>query len=238
MIYNTTIENAFILAEVKSAEATFKGCTIRNSYSGGLVISRIEDDSTASVVTVEDCIFARSLFACIQFAPDTSSTLVGYESRLIIKGNLYIYNWLTLDEFQGGTILDFFADYGLAQVGQSIINKIKQRIIEGYPDYKYTYNGKDYYMFGILDIYANVSGLFTFQSNGIIDSSQMNTKFGYVNANITGSLSELTITADYDFSILTFYGSNPYIKPGTTYEGDQVIMAEIIQPRRDDFFGF
>lgn len=86
-------------------------------------------------------------FACIQFAPDTSSTLVGYESRLIIKGNLYIYNWLTLDEFQGGTILDFFADYGLAQVGQSIINKIKQRIIEGYPDYKYTYNGKDYYMF-------------------------------------------------------------------------------------------
>lgn len=66
----------------------------------------------------------------------------------------------------------------------------------------------------------------------------MNTKFGYVNANITGSLSELTITADYDFSILTFFGSNPYIKPGTTYEGDQVIMAEIIQPRRDDFFGF
>ena len=238
LIYNTTIENAFILAEVKSSEATFKGCTIRNSYSGGLVISRIEDDSTASVVTVEDCIFARSLLSCIQFAPDTSSTLVGYESKLILKGDVYIYNWLTLDEFQGGVLLDFFEQYGLASVGQSIINKIKQRIIEGYPDYKYTYNGKDYYMFGILDIYANVSGLFTFQSNGIIDSSQMNTKFGYVNANITGRLSELTITADYDFSILTFYGSNPYIKPGTTYEGDQVIMAEIIQPRRDDFFGF
>ena len=238
LIYNTIIENAFILVEVNSSEATFKGCIIRNSYSGGLVISRKKDSTFAPVVTVEDCIFARSLLSCIQLAPDLSTELKGYESKLIIKGNLYMYNWLTLDEFQGGTLLDFFADYGLASVGESIINKIKQRIQEAYADYKYTYNGKDYYMLGILNLYANIQGLFTYQSNAIIDRSQMNTKFNYVDANLTGAISEFGIIADYNFALLTFLGENPYIKPGTTYEGNQVILADIVQPIRKEYFGF
>ena len=240
LIYNTIIENCFILAEVNSSEATFKGCIIRNSYSGGLVISRKKDDTTASTVTVEDCIFARSLLSCIQFAPDTSSQLVGYESKLILKGDVYIYNWLTLDEFQGGAILDFFNKYeALAPFGQSIINQIKQNIIENYSDFKYTYNGKDYYLFGILDLYASVLGSFTFQSNGIIDRSQLNNKkFNYQTAPLTGSIN-VGITADYRFELLTCYGNTnqnkdqPYIKPGMTYEGDQVVLGEIKQPMRN-----
>lgn len=142
--------------------------------------------------------------------------------------------------FQGGAILDFFNKYeALAPFGPTIINQIKQNIIKNYSDFKYTYNGKDYYLFGILDLYASVLGSFTFQSNGIIDRSQLNNKkFNYQTAPLTGSIN-VGITADYRFELLTCYGNTnqnkdqPYIKPGMTYEGDQVVLGEIKQPMRN-----
>ncbi len=237
LIYNTIIENAYILADVISSQATFKGCILRNSYSSGLVLSKYQNETQASDVTVEDCIFARNLLASICFQPMTPSSFKGDKSKLTIIGDLRIYNWLTLDQFQGSTILGFFDDYGLSGVADSIISQIKNIIIQNCADYKYTINGKDYYHFGILDLYVNVSGLFEYQSYGEIDRSQMNTKFNYVDGTVEGSIQEI-IVGNLRIKLLTFMGTNPYIKPETTYEGDQVILAEIKQPRRDEDLGF
>ncbi len=238
LIYNTIIENAFITTEVLSAQATFKGCIIRNSYSGGLVINRIKNDTVASDVTVEDCIFSRNLLSCICFTPDESSKLEGYESKLTIVGDLRLYNWLTLDEFQGDSILGFFEDYGAGDMVDRVIAKLKDIIRTNYTDYKYTIGDKDYYLFGIVDIYAILNGIVEFQSNAIIDKGQLNTKFNYADANLTGSIKEAIFIVDFDFKLLTATNNNPYIKPETTYEGDQVILAETRQPRRDEDLGF
>ena len=239
LIYNTIIENAHILAEVISSQAYFQGCILRNSFSGGLVLARTKNDKVAPNVIVEDCILSNSLFSCILFKPDTSSQLEGYESKLTLKGDVRIYNWLTLDEFEGSSILGFFEEYGLSNVGDDIINKIKDAIRTKYSQYKYTYKGEDYYMFGILQFYASVYNMFTFQSNGIIDRSGLNSNFNYADCKLDETIPIIgDISGDLEVDLLTFYGDNPSIKPSDTYEADPVILGETRQPRRDSELGF
>lgn len=244
LIYNTIIENAHILAEVISSQAYFQGCILRNSFSGGLVLTRTANDTVAPDVTVEDCIFASSLLSCILFGPDTSSQLEGYESKLTLKGDVRIYNWLTLDEFEGSSILGFFEEYGLGDVGTDIINKIKDAVRTKYSQYKYTYNGEDYYMFGILRLYASVYNVFTFQSNGVIDRSGLNTSFNYTDGVLDETIpirlpgTIIDVSGHLKLDLLTFYGGNPFITPAMNYETDQVILAAIRQPRRDSKLGF
>lgn len=244
LIYNTVIENAHILAEVISSQAYFKGCILRNSFSGGLVLTRTTDDTVAPDVVVEDCIFASSLLSCILFGPDNSSQLNGYESKLTLVGDVRIYNWLTLDEFEGSSILGFFEEYGLGDVGNDIINKIKEAVRTKYSQYKYTYNGKDYYMFGILQLYASVYNVFTFQSNGFIDRSDLNTSFNYTDGVLDETIpirlpgTFIDVSGDLELDLLTFYGNNPFITPAMNYETDQVILSSIRQPRRDSQLGF
>ena len=249
LIYNTIIENAHILAEVISSQAYFQGCILRNSFSGGLVLARTKDDKVAPNVIVEDCILSNSLFSCILFKPDTSSQLEGYESKLTLKGDVRIYNWLTLDEFEGSSILGFFEEYGLSNVGDDIINKIKDAIRTKYSQYKYTYKGEDYYMFGILQFYASVYNMFTFQSNGIIDRSGLNSNFNYADCKLDETIPIIgDISGDLEVDLLTFYGYDetdpeedrpkPFIAPNDTYEANPVILGEIRQPRRDSELGF
>ena len=228
---NCIFENAMTLVETFGSEVEFRGCIFRNSFSSGLTLNRYKDSEKASNVTVEDCIFSRSLLSAIMFNPDNSKVLKGYESKLTIKGDLKIYNWLTMDEFQVGPFVKYFENYGFGSVAESVINKIKNIITTNYPSYKYNYNGKDYYHFGILKIYASASGVANFQSNGIIDKSQMSSKYNYIEGPIKGSVQELGIVLNFNFTMTNLTNLNPCIKPGDTYEGTEIALSEIRQKK-------
>lgn len=236
LFYNCVIENAMNLVEVFGSNVEFKGCILRNSFSAGLLLTRNKNSNYIPNVVVEDCIFSRSLLSAIVFSPDKSDNLKGYESKLKLVGHVKIYNWLTMDEFQVDPFIKYFENYGAGSVAKDVINQIKNNITNNYPTYKYTYQGKEYYHFGILKIYAKAAGIVEFKSNGIIDRSQLINQ--YIEGDIKGSASAsitgipLPVTLEYTFNMTNYNNQNPAIKPGDTYEGNQSVMAEIIQPKK------
>ena len=240
LIYNTIIENAHVLAEVINSQVTFKGCILRNSFAGGLILNSQANDSFVADVTVEDSIFASSLLSCILFKPVyVNISDKYYDSKLTLIGDVRIYNWLTLDEFEGGSINSFFAEYGLSDIAADIISQIKNIISTNYSQYKYTYNGEDYYMLGVLNLSAKVANLFDFQSNGVIYKGQLNPNFNYVDGQINVAVSLIAFSGELKLNILTLMGNGtPFIRPQDTYEGDTTILNQIVQPRRDDALGF
>ena len=240
LIYNTIIENAHVLAEVINSQVTFKGCILRNSFAGGLILNSQANDSFVADVTVEDSIFASSLLSCILFKPVfVNITDKYYDSKLTLIGDVRIYNWLTLDEFEGGSINSFFAEYGLSDIAADIISQIKNIISTNYSQYKYTYNGEDYYMLGVLNLSAKVANLFDFQSYGVIYKGQLNPNFNYVDGQINVAVSLIAFSGELKLNILTLMGNGtPFIRPQDTYEGDTTILNQIVQPRRDDALGF
>ena len=231
--YNCIFENAENLVDVISAQVTFKGCVFRNSYSAGLMISRELNYSKVSDVYVKDSIFANSLLCGILFNIDGSTQLEGYESNLTLDGEIRFYNWITLDELEQGLMSDLeeiLSQFGLGSIAKDIAKQFKE-IMKKYSDYKYTYNGKDYYNFCILQYDAKVVGQ-TFKSNGKIKKGEnFNASIVYSDVKIEGSLvlGGGVTNADFVLNAWMMPGQNPAIKPGQSHEE---AFNKIRQPER------
>lgn len=207
-INNCIIENAMILCEVYNAQVVISGCIIRNSFSGGLILTRTQNSTNPPNVTVKDCVFARSLFSSILFNPDQSTFHSGYESRLTVEGKLYIYNWLRLEEIKGNCI-DQYVPNATAQVTDQL---------KKYQQYAYNYNGQDYYMLGILQLYAGCEGVKEFKSNGIVDLSKLDSSCQYTYAQFNGTVKAYGVPVTYSLDLHSLKGNSTFITPGSTYD--------------------
>lgn len=222
LIYNCVFENAENLVDVKSSTATFKGCVFRNSFTASLMLSR---ETTPAKAVVKDCIFANSLLCGILFNIDNVDHNPANASEVVIDGDIRFYNWITLAELEHGFKADLekiAQDLGLpTSIVSPVVEQFKEIIAsDKYLDYKYTYNGKDYYNFSILQYDASVLG-FNAKSNGKITKGQdFNSANVYSNISIEGTIKVMDGVANVDFVIdaLTISGKNPFIKPGQSHE--------------------
>ena len=143
----------------------------------------------------------------------------------MIDGDIRFYNWITLAELEHGFKADLekiAQDLGLpTSIVSPVVEQFKEIIAsDKYLDYKYTYNGKDYYNFSILQYDASVLG-FNAKSNGKITKGQdFNSANVYSNISIEGTIKVMDGVANVDFVIdaLTISGKNPFIKPGQSHE--------------------
>ncbi len=233
LLYNCIFENANNLVKTESSQVNIMGCVFRNCYSSGIFISRQENSEKVSEVYVKDSIFANSLLCGILFDIDKSSKLAGYENKLTLDGDIRFYNWITLDELEQGGINDVentLAQFGLGGIAKDIIKQFRE-IMKKYDDYKYTYNGQDYYNFSIIQYDAEILGNH-FLSNGIIYKGEnFNSSNVYSSVKINGSLTlgGGLANADFILDVWMMPGQNAFIKPGQSHEE---AFNKIRQPQR------
>lgn len=227
LIRNSVIENGMIGIEVVSSDLTLEGCIVRNTCSAGLVITRRSADRRPSNVSVKDCIFGRSLFGSIMFNLENSTTNFDNPSRLTVE-NIEMYNWVAIEEFRCD-----FIDGWVKNSSEQIIENLNN-----YPAYKYTYNGKDYFMMGIVKI--NIKGKFlgaevmSLDSVGTVEFKGEN-PYAHPNPPITGSVTNIkyagsTAAGIFELDVYTLKNNTTYITPASTYENDINLNKRIQQP--------
>lgn len=228
VIKNSIIENGMIGIEVINADVSILGCIIRNTFSAGLVITRNKEVLAPPEVFVKDCIFAKSLFGSILFNVEQNPTNLNYPSKLIVE-NIEMYNWIDVDEFR----CDFIENWVKNSAEQIVEN------LNNYPAYRYTYNGKDYFMMGIVQV--ELKGKFlgaeviTFKSVGVVEFRGENPYTHPIDPPITGSVTNFkyagsTAAGIFEIDVYTLKGDTKYITPASTYEDDINLNSRIQQP--------
>ena len=231
-IQNTIIENAMICVDVRSSTTSFAGCIIRNSFSGGLIINANENKSGSHVIA-KDTIFARSLLSSVILQPFDEKKLGTIQpSTFEMQNNVYIHNWITLDEFQLDAVMNFIPeDLGFGQYVEQFVNEVK-KLISAQSEYKYVHNNKEYFLLGVLALEAKTP-VGTFKSYGNVDRSNLNTKCNYIDGNYKGKVNAIgdLIPVEFNINMLSLKGNvtpgpAPFIRPQDTYEN-----INISQPR-------
>ena len=234
IVQNTIIENAMICVQVNSAQVTFAGSIIRNTFSGGLVI-RSNKQQQGSHVIARDTIFARSLLCSVIIDPYDKKELSELQpSTFEMQNNVYIYNWITLDEFQLDAMINFIPDeLGFSQYVEQFVNEAK-KLISAQDEYKYVYNNKEYFLLGVLALEAKTP-VGTFKSYGNVDRSNLNTKCNYIDANYKGKVNAIgdLIPVEFNINLLSLKGNvtpgpAPFIRPQDTYENINIAQPRII----------
>ena len=234
IVQNTIIENAMICVQVNSAQVTFAGSIIRNTFSGGLVI-RSNKQQQGSHVIARDTIFARSLLCSVIIDPYDKKELSELQpSTFEMQNNVYIYNWITLDEFQLDAMINFIPDeLGFSQYVEQFVNEAK-KLISAQDEYKYVYNNKEYFLLGVLSLEAKTP-VGTFKSYGNVDRSNLNTKCNYIDANYKGKVNAIgdLIPVEFNINLLSLKGNvtpgpAPFIRPQDTYENINIAQPRII----------
>lgn len=136
-----TIQNTFNSVVCYNGDITLDGCLFVNTVSSAVMISpcRPSHDDRKPQVTLKNCIISNTLAPAIFIYPaialgEDNNTYSG--TRLIFKGNNYIYNWKRIEEIQ----LDMIpsnVDLGgiLSPEGvNAMINSTFKKMLE-YPQY-------------------------------------------------------------------------------------------------------
>lgn len=220
LIKNSIMENAVFAARAYGAQATFAGCIIRNSFSGGLTLST-NDDGVSSDVTVRDCIFKSSYLSSILFDPKQGKEGVSNNSKLCLEGDVKIMNWIDIDEINGKAIAKELGD-ATAQY-RDIIKKQTQLT-------KY-YNGKYYFMAGITAFKAGYDGILTYSSKLDVDVTKMNSTYQYVNYKIEGLIKIYGVPVAFEMMGYSLPSGETEILPDSKIEDDPLAYQKIRQPR-------
>ena len=234
LIYNSIIENADTCMKILSAGAIVKGCIFRNAFLACIKLLRNTNDNQVATLTVEDSAFANSLLAGILFDIDYSSDVGQKQCVLNLVGDVYFYCWKTIDEIEEGmksNLEQLSSSVGIASGVLDELVKQFKNIVLNYNDYKYTYNGKDYFNFAVLNYDIKVLGLKFNSGNGIINRSQLNGNCNYTTLNIQGTITAGIANADFVIPAMVLPGAYPFIRPGDTYEGNQYVLALLRQPK-------
>ena len=223
VIKNSILENACALLEVKKAEVFVSGCIFRNSYSSALSLADTKDSAEQAIAHVKDCVFGDSLAPSIAFAIMEGKDKT-YPSKLYIEGQLYMYNWRKLSEVGGDFIKTYIDDAEAAL----------EKAYKNYPSLKYTYNGQDYYMFGIAMYNAKYTDAFKYETNGVVDMNGISTatnQYVYVEIQTTARIKFIGVTAPLDIPVevklYTLDNQNTLTSPGIKW--DSTIYNKIRQ---------
>ena len=212
LIKNTIIENCYQGARVISSQVQFAGCIIRNTTAAGVLIGRLEGIACPSEVGFKECILSKSLFSTVVFKPENNVGKTLKPHKIIVDGELKIYNWIKLSEFNVDLIKAFLAGSSFESLVSSLlssaIDDVKNKLMNS--PYCYTYEGEKYIMLGIASLSVVVPGL-DIKGNGTV---VFNDYTPYVYAKVNGGLSE---GASYGLSYYTLLNDTKYITPGDTY---------------------
>ena len=222
LFYNCIFENAETLVNVESSTVTFKGCVFRNSCMASLKISRKTIPSKAYVT---DCIFANSLLSGILFDLDNVDQNPANASEVVLDGNVRFYNWVTIDELEQGFKADLenlVKEIGIMNnIVDDAVKQFKEMLAdEKYQDFSYTYNGKDYYNFSILQYNISILEYEAVSNGKITKGPNFNSSNVYTDLSIEGTIKVAGGAANLNIKIdaLSISGINPFIKPGESHE--------------------
>lgn len=232
LIYNSIVENADTCVNIFSSSAIIKGCIMRNALLACVKLTRLTNDTVVPKLTVEDSAFANTLLCGIMFNIDSSSDVGQRQSELTLIGDVYFYMWHTADEIEQGmksNLEQVLSGAGLSGVLDELVRQFKE-VVKKYPDYKYTYNGTDYYNFSVLNFDISIVGLSFKSGNGIINRSGLNGNCNYTSLTIQGTITAGIANAQFSIPVLTLASSSPFIRPSDTYEGNQYVLALLRQP--------
>lgn len=220
LVKNSIMENGVFATHTKGAQATFAGCIIRNSYSGGLTISS-NDDGLPSDVTVEDCIFKSSYLSSILFDAKQGDVGGNSSSKLTLVGDIKILNWIDVDEINGQSIA--------AEVGDAT-TQLREIIKQQTHLTKY-YNGNYYFMAGITAFKAGYDGILTFESELNVDATKMSSTYKYVTYKIEGMVKIYGVPVAFEMVGYSLPSSETEILPDSKIEDDPQAYQKIRQPR-------
>lgn len=194
----------------KNANLTLSGCIIKNSYYGGIELSSGNKDRPRNIVTVNNCIFADSLFGCILNLADIEETKA--QSLITFNGNVYMFNWQNLSEYTNFSLEGDFAPF--SPYLASAINTA----FEIYASKIKVVDGKKYVHFGILcpTINVKISDLIPVLNKSFSCTFINNSKIGYGLDVFSGSLSIGT----YDLNNYALNNSSTAISPLEKYTDD------------------
>lgn len=232
LLYNSIVENADTCINIYSSSAIIKGCIVRNALLACVKLSRLANDPIVPKLTVEDSAFANTLLCGIMFNIDNSSDVGQRRGELTLVGDVYFYMWHTADEIEQGmksNLEQVLSSAGFSSVLDEVVRQFKE-VVRKYSDYKYTYNGTDYYNFSVLNFDISIVGLSFKSGNGIINRSGLNGNCNYTDINIKGTITAGVANAQFSIPVLTLAASSPFIRPSDTYEGNQFVLAKLRQP--------
>lgn len=222
-IKNSILRNSGSLIELKNAKMNISGCILENSYSSAISLFDLKNSVTQAEIVIKDCVFGASLAPSISFGAMENSTTT-YPQKITIEGQLYMYNWRKLNEV-GGDFVNRYVDNAEMAL---------KKILENYPSLKYTYNGEDYYMFGIMQYKAKYTDAITVQSNGKVDVSKISSATNqYKSVKVEGVATmkysgiALPVEVKLEVNLHTLLNDNTLTSPGSTY--DSSIYTKIRQ---------
>ena len=234
MLYNCIVENCATGLQIMDAEVKSVGCIFRNTFYAGIKLLKAKNKEMAPYAIVEDCIFANTLLSGILFDKEPDEAVTTTPAKVTLIGEVRFYCWRTLDEMEQGfnqTLKEFFGSVDLSSAVNELTSQIKS-IISKYSDYKYTYNGKDYFNAAIVSFNIQFAGM-SFNSGKVeVEKSQLNANCNYTDINLTGTITLAGITnLDFDVNFTTLPGQNSFIKPTDTYINNQYVLSLIRQPK-------
>ena len=220
LIKNCIMENGVFAARTYGAQATFAGCIIRNSFSGGLTLSANED-GLSSDVTVRDCIFKSSYLSSILFDAKQQGETGNNHSKLRLEGDVKIMNWIDVDEINGKAIA--------AEVGDATTQL--REIIKKQTQLTKYYNGKYYFMAGITAFKAGYDGILTYASTLDVDITKMSSTYQYVTYKIEGLVKIYGVPVAFEMTGYSLPSGETEILPDSKIEDDPLAYQKIRQPR-------
>ena len=220
LIKNCIMENGVFAARTYGAQATFAGCIIRNSFSGGLTLS-VNEDGLSSDVTVRDCIFKSSYLSSILFDAKQQGETGNNHSKLRLEGDVKIMNWIDVDEINGKAIA--------AEVGDATTQL--REIIKKQTQLTKYYNGKYYFMAGITAFKAGYDGILTYASTLDVDITKMSSTYQYVTYKIEGLVKIYGVPVAFEMTGYSLPSGETEILPDSKIEDDPLAYQKIRQPR-------
>ena len=220
LIKNCIMENGVFAARTYGAQATFAGCIIRNSFSGGLTLS-VNEDGLSSDVTVRDCIFKSSYLSSILFDAKQQGETGNNHSKLRLEGDVKIMNWIDVDEINGKAIA--------AEVGDATTQL--REIIKKQTQLTKYYNGKYYFMAGITAFKAGYDGILTYASTLDVDITKMSSTYQYVTYKIEGLVKIYGVPVAFEMMGYSLPSGETEILPDSKIEDDPLAYQKIRQPR-------
>ncbi len=248
-INNSIIENGINCVRIESCPETkklvagkevtipgvkFTGCIVRNSFAAGVVVARVKGGTEKpSSVTVSASIFSRSLLGGLMFEDDDRQT-EEYQSVINLVGNVYFYNWLTLEEVQAGTSGFLKAYIGNDQIANGIADQITSEIRNKFErGYAIESGGKKYYQFGILNIkditiLGNaIPGFKGFKSNGKLEVTELIQMTSQAYADIDNVKVLGLSIGSLKLDLTSYTNTNPPTRPDEKYDENENVMRRV-----------
>ncbi len=222
---NSILENGLTCLRLESAEVEMTGCIVRNSFSAGVIVGRIDDNtSRPSTITVSASIFSKSLLGGLMFESDSKDTKE-FQSKIILKGNVYFYNWLTLEELKKGTngfLASNVAEDLIEPIVSSIISNVRSQLSA---TYAVEHNGEEYYQLGIMNIKKIQAKIvpFRFNANGKVDVSELSQSLMTSNGNLKYEAG----IGNLDIDITSYKNTSPPTRPGEDYNENNNVMRNV-----------